>query len=419
MGRERSRVFAGLEAPAGVAGFDDVAVVVRRSSRAVVHLVSFRNVIQSDIAGARHQLPNLPPRTACPSHPPEGTTIPAGPLKASGIVTRRPPVILALPLMTFGKFGIRRHRLGTPTLMNMRVTVALAIALAVGVPAHAAQRLFGADGAAGNPATNLYVLDPTNGAIISTTGPIGFAITGLAFDRSTGVLYGSTGKASPTSPRSLVRIDTTTGAGTLIGSFGVGVPMQTMADLTFFNGTLYGSGSQVGDLYAVNATTGLATLIGGSGRTTFDAGNALAADNLGNFFAAGSNGTSVELFSVNLATGVSTLIAPIIGAAAPAPTHAISALAFNASNTLFGADVVNSGNPSSNAFLLTIDTTTGAAVILGQTVNSLDAIVFEPALTETHGAPALSVQSMAFLVGLMMLVGAMRLCRPRLSRPPR
>ena len=294
--------------------------------------------------------------------------------------------------------------------MNMRVTVALAIVLAIGVPARAAQRLFGADGAGGNPATNLYLLDPTNGAIVSTIGPIGFAITGLAFDPSTSVLYGSTGNASPTSPGSLVRIDTTTGAGTLIGSFGVS--KQTMADLTFFGGTLYGSGSSVGDLYAVNVTTGLATLIGGSGRTTFDTGNALAADSLGNFFAAAGNNSTLELFSVNPSTGLSTLIAPITGA--PAPTQSISALAFNASNTLFGA---NAGNDTQTAFLLTIDTTTGAAVNLGQTVNGLDAIVFEP--TATHAAPTLSVPSILFLFGLMLLVGTMHLRRPRLSRPQR
>lgn len=58
--------------------------------------------------------------------------------------------------------------------------------------------LYGADGAAGNSTTNLYILDPTTGGIVSTVGPIGFAVTGLAIDPITGILYGSTGNNSPT-----------------------------------------------------------------------------------------------------------------------------------------------------------------------------------------------------------------------------
>jgi hypothetical protein len=289
--------------------------------------------------------------------------------------------------------------------MNIRVTMALVIALAVGVPAHAAQRLFGADGAGGNPATNLYVLNPTNGAIISTIGPIGFAITGLAFDPSTGVLYGSTGNASPTSPRSLVRIDTATGAGTLIGSFGVST--QTMADLTFFGGTLYGSGSSRGALYTVNVATGLATLVGLSGRTSFAFGNALAANRAGNFFAAAGDGSSLELFSVNPSTGLQTLIGTITGA--PAPTQAITALAFDASNTLFGA---NAGNDNQSAFLLTIDPTTGAAVNLGQTVDGLDAIAFQSA----RPAPALGEWGQILMAGLLVAGGVWTMRRRRASR---
>ena len=99
-----------------------------------------------------------------------------------------------------------------------------------------AETLYGADGAQGTPA-NLYLLDPETGAVICTVGPIGFAVTGLAVHPITGVLYGSTGNASPTSPRSLITIDKATGAGTVVGSFGI--PSHTMPDLTFTSdGTL-------------------------------------------------------------------------------------------------------------------------------------------------------------------------------------
>ena len=69
------------------------------------------------------------------------------------------------------------------------------------------------------------------GALICTIGPIGFSVTGLAVHPTTGVLFGSTGNASPIYPGSLITINKTTGAGTLVGSFGI--QGKTMTDLTF------------------------------------------------------------------------------------------------------------------------------------------------------------------------------------------
>ena len=60
--------------------------------------------------------------------------------------------------------------------------------------AAAQERLYGADGAQGNP-SNLYLLDPASGAVAQTLGPIGFAVTGLAVDPSPGTLYGARGGA--------------------------------------------------------------------------------------------------------------------------------------------------------------------------------------------------------------------------------
>lgn len=102
------------------------------------------------------------------------------------------------------------HKLRSAVLIQ---TVIFVLACA---SAATADVLYGADGAAGNP-SNLYILDPATGAITSTVGPIGFAVTGLAIDPLTGILYGSTGQASPTSPGFLITINTTTGAGTIVG----------------------------------------------------------------------------------------------------------------------------------------------------------------------------------------------------------
>ncbi len=107
------------------------------------------------------------------------------------------------------------------------VTAALvALLLPSAAPAFG-ERLFAANGGGGADST-LYILNPATGAVASTVGAIGFSVTGLAYDPITGVLYGSTGNNS-TSPRNLVRIDTTTGAGTLIGPFNTNTPMADLA----------------------------------------------------------------------------------------------------------------------------------------------------------------------------------------------
>jgi uncharacterized repeat protein (TIGR01451 family) len=57
----------------------------------------------------------------------------------------------------------------------------LGLALALTVRPARAQLLYGADGAQGNPA-NLYVLDPADGSVLQTVGPIGYSATGMAVD---------------------------------------------------------------------------------------------------------------------------------------------------------------------------------------------------------------------------------------------
>src|SRR5688572_9969630 len=74
--------------------------------------------------------------------------------------------------------------------------------------------LFGATG--GEVNSNLYTVDTATGAT-SSLGPIGFAVTGLAVDPTTGKLYGSTSMQSPSNPGSIITINKSTGAGTLVG----------------------------------------------------------------------------------------------------------------------------------------------------------------------------------------------------------
>src|SRR5262245_16582450 len=253
------------------------------------------------------------------------------------------------------------------------------LAWAIAAPVSAAETLYGADGSQGNP-SNLFILDARNGALICTIGPIGFSVTGLAVHPTTGVLFGSTGNRSPISPGSLITINKATGAGTLVGSFGVAG--ATMSDLTFTSdGTLYGwlsdpSGGPE-SLYTINLTTGTATKVGTSGLSdTF--GGGLAANSSNTIFLA-ADGDDGALRTVNRSTGAVTTAATLDGTSG----NAISAMKFNAAGILHGVDL-SGGNPQ-RAELITIDTSTGALTSLGPTVDRLSAIAFDN--TQTANLP--------------------------------
>ncbi len=265
------------------------------------------------------------------------------------------------------------------------------------------ETLYAANGGGGVLST-LFILDPANGQIIETVGPIGFSVTGLAYNRKTGVLYGATGNNPMTNARSLISIDRKTGAGTLIGSTTVNTPM---ADLTFdLDGTLFGwSGfSGTRGLYSLNTTTGVASFVGtNTGRPPFVDGNGLASDAWGNMFgAATSDGAnSSALFSVDKTTAVSTLIAMLFNKPGNADSS-ISALAFNSAGTLFGAVQNFDASPNAfAAFLIAIDTNSGNVTTLGQTFDRLDAIAFVP----DAGVPATSAQTLILLTLLLAVAG--------------
>lgn len=258
-------------------------------------------------------------------------------------------------------------------------------------PDQAAAILYGADGAGGNPNTALYILDPTTGGIASTVGPVGFAVTGMAFHPTTGVLYGTTGGMSLGTANSLITIDLATGAGTLVGPNGLG----PVADIAFdAAGTLYGWAEHDDDLVSIDLTTGAASVLGDSGLDT--RGSGLAFDASGTLWSAG-NADSTRggvLHTIDPSTGLSTGTLPL----ASSTGGRLGALAFDAAGTLFAADAATTGTPASSLSLLTIDTTTGVVTQVGSTVPGLDAIAFrvpEPAT------------ALLFAVGLVAL-GARR-----------
>jgi hypothetical protein len=207
-----------------------------------------------------------------------------------------------------------------------------------------AATLYGARGASALT-SDLYTIDPITAATTSV-GPIGYAITGLAFDPTDGTLYGCTSKNSAADPKSIITIDILTGVGTLIGAIGLGT--DDCADICFDEaGQMYGWLANSGDLCSVDKATGAATPIGPA--TTF--GGALDFV-LGTLYHLPHN-TTGDIATVDPLTGDQTFGAAMDG----------------------GGGVINSGSyrtetgrfytTNSNTDLATVDLNTGEITVIG------------------------------------------------------
>lgn len=100
-------------------------------------------------------------------------------------------------------------------------------------------------------ASNLLTIDPVTGALINNIGSIGISIGDLAFDRTSGVLYGIRSNAdSQGLGGNLYTINTATGAATLVGDTGAGAG----GGIAFTNdGRLYQTSYNNGvDFFALN-----------------------------------------------------------------------------------------------------------------------------------------------------------------------
>lgn len=250
--------------------------------------------------------------------------------------------------------------------------------------------LWAADGAGGNTETTLYKVNPATGARSETIGEIGFSVTGLAFDPTTGVLYGSTTSQDATEPGSLIRINTDTGAGTLVGAAGTriiaGCDTGT-ADITFTtDGTLYGWTECSDDLVLINKTTGVGTVVGDSGFSSF--GSGLAADPDDNSLWLTPDGDGGDYFTVDRTTGLLTSQGTLDGSEG----NSINSLAWTCDGeTLFGTHNRDFGAPSLRD-LVTINTSTDSIRTIGPSDQQQDAIAWKcappPPPIQCKGKPA-------------------------------
>jgi hypothetical protein len=293
--------------------------------------------------------------------------------------------------------------------MIRTLSVAVVILCTLLLPPADAAVLYAADGATGHP-SSLHVLNPANGAVLSVVGPIGFAVTGLAVHPITGDLYGSTANLDENAAGSLIRIDKTTGQGTLIGPYGL---RGTLTDLTFTSdGTLYGWAQPDRALFTVNLTTGRATRVGSFtvGFGTFGSGIAAAANAL---LLAGGGGQG-PFFRVDRTTGV----AVSTGSLDWEQNGPIAALAFGPGG-LYALGI----SPFLNdlrTWLLKIDPATGHVTVLGPSLLFGDAIAFDPpsfpAIADPVAVPTLSDLAFVVMAGVLAAVAFYGL-RRRSARP--
>jgi hypothetical protein len=215
--------------------------------------------------------------------------------------------------------------------------------------------------------SSLLELDPASGAVTSTIGPIGFAVTGLAQNPLSGVLYGATSRNSAASPGSLISVNPSSGAGALIGGFGL--PNESMADLAFDNGGhLYGWSSITGNLYTINLSTGAATLVSSTGLGQPQGGG--LAYVRGVLFLT-PNRDNGNLRQIDPATGTQTTAQALSGGAGG---RAIAALTLDRTSGLLLGSRINQSTAARPADLIAIDPATAVISVRGASIARLDAV---------------------------------------------
>ena len=169
------------------------------------------------------------------------------------------------------------------TIKKTRIMIAaFALFLLLPLSAHAVPMLYGvslngfSSGYAGP--SSLYAVDSTTGAG-TLIGNLGYAVNSIASDPTTGIMYGATTSWSGFF-NGLLEIDPTTGAATEIGSFGGA--FESILGLTFnSSGELFGwhgwHAPNADDPVRIDIMTGAATTVGNSGVDT--GGLVLAFDN--------------------------------------------------------------------------------------------------------------------------------------------
>ena len=293
----------------------------------------------------------------------------------------------------------------------------LVASLVLATSAGATPSLFGSAFFGRDGASTLVSLDPATGAA-TAIGLIGFErVSALAFDPTTGVLYGTGERSDGSDISVLLSVDTTTGAGTEIGPTGLefftngivfgDAGFDSSTDLSFRNSdnTLFSYTFDNDGLATVDLTTGAMTEENSdtSLSTLGIRGYGLAFSATDTLYMA----DDIALYTLDPATGGVLTTLPLSYPAATGISR-LNALDFDPlTGVLYGS--VNVGFGSSRAsFLATVDLDTGLVSVVGPTGADglgLDAIAF--ARIPEPGSMSLTG------LGLAALGWIARLRRPR------
>lgn len=256
-----------------------------------------------------------------------------------------------------------------PAAIAASVLVAAAFAAGAG----AGGGTFGGTGvlyaaAGGSTASSLYTLDEATGQA-TAVGPTGYALTGLAVDPTTGIMYGATSAQSPGTTNALVTVNPATGAAALVAGFSSG---STVADIAFDStGQMYGWTESGDHPVSIDKATAAVTVLNATSLGTFGDGEAI--DENGVWYDM-SKGETGALWTVDKSSGAVTTVATLSNS--PNGSGAMNAASFGCDGTSLWA--MDSGRGSSASWLVTVDTSTGAMTSHGlSNVGNLDALTWK------------------------------------------
>jgi hypothetical protein len=251
-----------------------------------------------------------------------------------------------------------------------------------GPPPPASDALYAAKGSSATT-SDLYTLDPATG-IATSIGPTGYALTGLALRPSDGVLFGATSTQSASHPFSLITIDTTTGAGTLVGAFGFS---SALGDIAFSSDdTLYGFRPDTRTLHTVNTSTGVATPVSGTPVVAPSAfGMGCSFDSSDIFYVFAKRG-DVPFYIVDPSTGTPTTQTSL---SSPYTLMVVAAASFDTNDALWA--VINESGPIWH--LSIIDVGTGVVTDVATIDNYFDALAWKGSAPPPPVLPDLFVYS--------------------------
>lgn len=194
-------------------------------------------------------------------------------------------------------------------------------------------RLFGSDDGG-----NLHEIDQVSGEA-APIGGMGVPAASLAVDPTTGLLYAGTGSGLD----ELYRVDPATGVATPVGSTGLGC--WSVVGLDFdADGTLYaavntiGPGDPGGDSLAVlDETTGAGTIVGSFGAGIADIGGLVVSDSGTLYGSSGVGGAAPSLYVIDPATGAASPVGPILDVLGAPPEGGVTGLELDLGGVLYGS----------------------------------------------------------------------------------